>query len=143
MDQGIWCENKRHQRDINAMDVEVNASDRISHLPDHIIHQIVSFLPTIDVVRISILSETWHRISTSFHVWDFEESWFGLPNVDLYSEAVEKREKILNFVHNSLVRECHQNSSIQRLRLSLTFYCTSVISSRIAIFDCTCSTVWC
>lgn len=57
MDQGIWCENKRHQRDINAMDVKVNASNRIYQLPDHIIHQTVSFLPTIDVVRISILSK--------------------------------------------------------------------------------------
>lgn len=57
MDQGIWCENKRRQRDINAMDVKVNASNRIYQLPDHIIHQTVSFLPTIDVVRISILSK--------------------------------------------------------------------------------------
>ncbi|KAL3598569.1 hypothetical protein D5086_006487 [Populus alba] len=108
------------------MDVKVTASDKISHLADHIIHQIVSFLPTIDFS----VSCPKHGIAFRLH------STYGilrlmLPNVDLYSETVERREKFLNFVHNSLVRQCHQNSSIQRQRLSLTFYCTSGISSLI------------
>ncbi|PON68676.1 F-box domain containing protein [Trema orientale] len=47
------------------------AVDRISKLPDPLIHHILSFVPTIDVVRMSILSRRWRRV------------WYSVPALHL------------------------------------------------------------
>ena len=48
--------------------------DRISALPDSLIHHILSLVPTIDVVRMSLLSRRWRRMWCSVPVVCFCES---------------------------------------------------------------------
>jgi hypothetical protein len=36
--------------------------DRISGLPDELLHRIMSFLPARDAVRTCVLSPRWHRL---------------------------------------------------------------------------------
>nr|GMC76943.1 F-box/LRR-repeat protein At2g42730-like isoform X1 [Ipomoea batatas] len=46
--------------------------DRISDLPIPILHHILSFLPTRDVVRTCVLSKHWHSTSSSFPILEFD-----------------------------------------------------------------------
>ncbi|KAF3455537.1 hypothetical protein FNV43_RR00168 [Rhamnella rubrinervis] len=70
------------------------AEDRISLLPDRLIYHIFSFLPTIYIVQMSVISQRWRYIwlSTPFIYFDFHTS----------SDRVRKRVMFLNFLTNSL-----------------------------------------
>ncbi|KAJ8440758.1 hypothetical protein Cgig2_005489 [Carnegiea gigantea] len=48
-----------------ALDIRVIGDDRISELPDEILHEIVSGLTLRDVVRTSVLSSKWRHICSS------------------------------------------------------------------------------
>ncbi|KAL5711367.1 hypothetical protein ACHQM5_021831 [Ranunculus cassubicifolius] len=48
-----------------------SADDRLSSLPDNILHYIISFLPTKYAVGSSVLSTRWKHIWTSIHSFDF------------------------------------------------------------------------
>ncbi|PON72028.1 F-box domain containing protein [Parasponia andersonii] len=50
--------------------------DRLSELPDHITHHILSLLPTIDAVRMSLVSKRWI------------DMWYSLPVVEFSDSAV-------------------------------------------------------
>ncbi|KAL8237707.1 hypothetical protein R6Q59_018788 [Mikania micrantha] len=58
--KSTMCENKRRK-----------IEDCISNLPDCILHHILSFLPTVKVVRTSILSKRWRNL------------WASVPSLDL------------------------------------------------------------
>jgi len=103
------CPRKRHRKDnninINTMNVEINETDIISQLPQYIIQQIASFLPTIEVGSTSVVPKAWH------HIWihcPFSQSLFGLEMFAFPGtyEVNNRTGKFLNFLHNSLVRQC-------------------------------------
>ncbi|GMN40408.1 hypothetical protein TIFTF001_009632 [Ficus carica] len=48
--------------------------DRLSELPDNVIHYILSLVSTVDVVRMSILSKRWQRMWYSLPVLCFSDS---------------------------------------------------------------------
>ncbi|CAK7336734.1 unnamed protein product [Dovyalis caffra] len=131
MEERIGCQEKAERRDLEAvyqkdivtnmdMGIEIDASDRISQLPDHILHHILSYLPTRYGCRASFLSKTWYRVWKSFSISDFHESMFGLRsiNIDWMPPSIfQKREKnSFKFVQESLLRQC----PIRRFGLSLT-----------------------
>ncbi|KAJ9549281.1 LOW QUALITY PROTEIN: hypothetical protein OSB04_021824 [Centaurea solstitialis] len=58
--------NRRQQRPM----------DRISDLPDPIVHHIMSFLTTLDITKISILSKRFFFLWSSFPAIDFDQSTF-------------------------------------------------------------------
>ncbi|PON36360.1 F-box domain containing protein [Trema orientale] len=89
------------------------AVDRISTLPDPLIHHILSFVPTIDVVRASILSRRWRRVWYSvpalnfchtdhmdrFHFHSQPEQAFH----NFVSECLKHRERSMRYIADSLI----------------------------------------
>ncbi|KAF9664209.1 hypothetical protein SADUNF_Sadunf17G0132300 [Salix dunnii] len=88
----------------------MDAADRISQLPEHLIHRILSFLSTPEVVRLSVLSKPWHQVFTSFPISEFSSSSFSSNNSDRSFE-------FCTFVYNSLLRQCRQYRCIPRFQL--------------------------
>ena len=60
----------------NNVNEGIDAKDRISKLPEFIIHHILSFLPTKAVVKTSLLSKRWNGFTSSYPVLDFNEDYF-------------------------------------------------------------------
>ncbi|KAK9071474.1 hypothetical protein SSX86_010043 [Deinandra increscens subsp. villosa] len=87
--------------------------DRISHLPESIVHTIldsfdVSNGPPIDLVRMSILSKTWFNLTTSF------------PILHFIIEDFISRESFFKYVEYTTSRFCLQNVPAQKLTLLAT-----------------------
>ncbi|GMN64166.1 hypothetical protein TIFTF001_033232 [Ficus carica] len=62
---------KRDNRMEKDREPETVFENRISELPDAIILHILSFLPTLDAVRMSVLSKRWRSMWTLVPVLDF------------------------------------------------------------------------
>lgn len=55
----------------------IGTTDRISELPDFLVHHVLSFLESpIDLVRTSVLSKKWFDLTASFPFFDFDEHLF-------------------------------------------------------------------
>ncbi|KAI3831857.1 hypothetical protein MKX03_022229 [Papaver bracteatum] len=68
--------------------------DRISELPEPLIHHILSFLPTQCVVSMSVLSKRWRYVWTSVPVIDLREVEF--PSIVVLDDTIEEHERIEN-----------------------------------------------
>ncbi|CAA0816109.1 Unknown protein [Striga hermonthica] len=105
---------------------EINGSrdtnvDRISELPEPIIHHIFTCLKcSKDVARTSILSKKWRNTFSSYLNFDFDERWFRAP------KAVGKRtrkarelqkEKFKCYVNRSIATRLEPVPSIDKFRL--------------------------
>ncbi|KAI9108044.1 hypothetical protein K1719_020917 [Acacia pycnantha] len=66
---------------------EVIVSDRISSLPDSLLHHILSFLPTREVVATSLLSKRWRPLWHSMHTFDFEDR--AIYSLDFFIQFVD------------------------------------------------------
>ena len=91
----------------------LNAADRISQLPDDLIHLILSFLSTPEVVRLSVLSKPWHQVFISFPISEFSSSSFS-------SNKSDRSFEFCTYVYNSLLRQCWQYRCIPRFQLSVS-----------------------
>lgn len=96
--------------------------DRISELPELIIHHIVSFLPTLDVARISVLSKKWRQVWTLCSNMDFNETYFiekpmndGLAK----DKKREGRKKFINFVGATMRKFCEHKLDMQKFKLCI------------------------
>jgi hypothetical protein len=98
---------------INMNTISMDAADRISQLPEHIKHHMLSLLSTPEVVRLSVLSKTWHQVFNSFPISEFSSSSFLVENSDRSLEFA-------TFVYNSLLRQCRQYRSIPKFQFSVT-----------------------
>ncbi|XP_024995324.1 putative F-box/LRR-repeat protein At5g02930 [Cynara cardunculus var. scolymus] len=72
--------------------------DRISDLPDPIVHHIMSFLTTLDITKISILSKRFFFLWSSFPVIDFDQSTFARTSQGTLAFVTDA---FLNHIHNS------------------------------------------
>ncbi|KAI7734679.1 hypothetical protein M8C21_009097, partial [Ambrosia artemisiifolia] len=80
--------------------------DRISQLPESVVHHILSFLKTpAHLVRMSVLSKTWFHLTASFPILDFSIGDF------------RSRESFFKYVEYTISRFCHHNIPAQKLRL--------------------------
>ncbi|KAI3728744.1 hypothetical protein L6452_17386 [Arctium lappa] len=71
--------------------------DRISDLPDPIAHHIMSFLTTLDITKLSILSKRFFFLWRSFPVIDFDESTFAQG-----TSLASITNCFLDHIHNSV-----------------------------------------
>ncbi|XP_043687421.1 F-box/FBD/LRR-repeat protein At5g53840-like [Telopea speciosissima] len=71
-------------------EVTNNTKDRITELPEGILHMILAFLEAKDAARTSSLSKRWESVWVSFPVLDFDETFWP------------SRKKFIDYVKNSL-----------------------------------------
>ncbi|KAM7507823.1 hypothetical protein LguiA_018276 [Lonicera macranthoides] len=106
MDADIKLPSLKSQKLIHGQ-ILGEGEDIISNLPDAVIHHILSFIPTKDVIKTCILSKRWQFL------------WTSVSNIDLISNNCKKdgpisSHRFLDFVDKVLT--CY-SSSIEKLCL--------------------------
>ncbi|KAJ4910933.1 FBD-associated F-box protein [Raphanus sativus] len=81
--------------------------DLISKLPDSLLSQILSHLPTKDAVRTSVLSHRWKSV------------WLLVPNLDLSSSEFPDYTAFASFIDKLLAFSREENSVLYKLKLTL------------------------
>ncbi|KAM0067835.1 putative F-box domain, leucine-rich repeat domain superfamily, F-box-like domain superfamily [Helianthus debilis subsp. tardiflorus] len=79
--------------------------DLISQLPESIVHGILCYCPPAELVRMSVLSKTWFRLTASF------------PHLDFTIYKFKSRESFFKYVEYTTSRFCHQKVTAYTLRL--------------------------
>ncbi|KAL3636562.1 hypothetical protein CASFOL_018861 [Castilleja foliolosa] len=88
---------------------ERDEDDRISELPQPILHHILSFLTQNDAVKTSVLSKSWRHL------------WSSSPNIEFLQELFNgNKETFLSVLDNTLQKYLDRNLSIHRFSLQLT-----------------------
>ncbi|KAK7261742.1 hypothetical protein RIF29_28061 [Crotalaria pallida] len=119
VDQSV--EGTRGEEELNQMDQSDESMDRISLMPDHIIHRILSSLRNVkDVVRTSVLSKRWRFLWYSFSILIFDERKFavGIEHEDSGNKGMMFRDH----VYNSLQTHLEENVCLQKLVLHMTSF---------------------
>ncbi|KAF9590522.1 hypothetical protein IFM89_035731 [Coptis chinensis] len=132
------------------------AEDRISKLPDTLLHYILSFLPTKQVVATSVLSTTWTTLWTSVPKLDFSSRGYSSESARKFMNSIDR----VLLSHNlSIIKKFSLSCSncdnsrinawlsailkhkVQELNLSLCVYKKESIVLPIALFSCASLTV--
>ncbi|KAL6650740.1 hypothetical protein ACP70R_009665 [Stipagrostis hirtigluma subsp. patula] len=88
-------------------------ADRLSALPDELLHNVLSFLPASQAVRSSVLSRRWRRLWRSAPCLDVDiHDFVGNPN---HWVRMEEWEKFARFTDTLFL--LHDAPSLDRLRL--------------------------
>ncbi|XP_074284605.1 FBD-associated F-box protein At5g60610-like [Silene latifolia] len=95
---------------------QLNKMDRLSDLPDCIIHLIISFLGTQEACRTTILSKRWANIWSTGLILDFDPHFFVC-----YREFGEEFVNFNNFIESTMQRYSEKNLSIRMLRLEYPY----------------------
>ncbi|CAN6180452.1 unnamed protein product [Urochloa humidicola] len=80
---------EKHSR-VSSLDA-VGAVDRLSALPDGLIHTVLSFLPAPEVVRTCVLSRRWRTIWRSAPCIRLDERDFGISVRIIRDDALEEK----------------------------------------------------
>lgn len=121
VEEGARLKEIQGEKDSDQMDQSVESIDRISHLPDHVIHHIFSLLHNVkDIIRTSILSKRWRALWYSFSVLIFDERRFtaGIGNED----SSNKEKLFRDYVSSSLHTHLEKNLRIQKLVVHTTSF---------------------
>ncbi|TKY48233.1 F-box/FBD/LRR-repeat protein [Spatholobus suberectus] len=119
--EGARLKETRGEKDLDQMDPSVESVDRISPLPDHVIHHILSHLRNVkDAIRTSILSKRWRALWHSFSILIFDEGKFfaGIGHEDSSNKEMMFRD----YVSNSLLTHHAQKLYIQKLVVRMTSF---------------------
>ncbi|XP_027343430.1 uncharacterized protein LOC113856003 [Abrus precatorius] len=109
------------REDLDQMDQSVESVDRISQLPDHVIHHILSHLRNVkDAIRTSTLSKRWRALWYSFSILIFDERRFAAGNEheDASKKEVTFRDYVSNYLHGHLAKKLY----IQKLMVHMTSF---------------------
>nr|GMC72849.1 putative F-box/LRR-repeat protein At5g02930 [Ipomoea batatas] len=97
--------------------MEAEMVDRISDLPIPILHHILSFLPTREVVRTCVLSKHWFSTSSSFPILEFDIYDVRSYRRGSYNNPI-KDEEFLRWVDARVERLCETtHTNILRLKV--------------------------
>ncbi|KAK2644659.1 hypothetical protein Ddye_019854 [Dipteronia dyeriana] len=88
--------------------------DRISELPDCIIHHIMSYLSQEKVAQMSVLSRRWNYLQISLPILVFNR-WRK-------ETCRERSEEFIRYVDASILRFCELEVPLQKFRLCMTLY---------------------
>ncbi|CAI9303617.1 unnamed protein product [Lactuca saligna] len=97
----------------STVSATMSNSDDISQLPDCILHHILSFIPTKDDVKTSILSKRWKNLWTSVSNLDFDDA---LLYKEIEGQDPPDEICFMNFVDRVLL--FRDTSTIHKFRLS-------------------------
>ncbi|KAK0599309.1 hypothetical protein LWI29_004144 [Acer saccharum] len=114
------------------MEDQIVAMDRISELPDFIIHHIMSYLSTLEVTQTCVLSKRWNHLQTSFPILDFDLIYFEEEDLETGMKKRSFRiniDKFIQFVDASLLRFCEAKVSMQKFRLSMEVFDVEGVAS--------------
>ncbi|KAJ7948818.1 F-box/LRR-repeat protein [Quillaja saponaria] len=116
MDRSALTQNCTSEKLSKRKEV-VDGEDRISNLPESILSHMLSFLPTKDAVRTSVLSTKWIDIWTSITNLEFDDTLFLDDTLfDSLRRSTRSRKKyFMNFVDRVLFH--FSNSSIKSFSL--------------------------
>jgi len=81
--------------------------DLISKLPEVLLSQILSYLPTKDIVRTSVLSKRWKSV------------WLLIPGLDLDSSEFPHYDTFVDFMNEFLFFSREENPCLHKLKLSI------------------------
>ncbi|KAK2990256.1 hypothetical protein RJ640_014708 [Escallonia rubra] len=106
------------------------AMDRISQLPELILHHILSFLPTKEAARTSALSKTWLSAWSTNPILDFDQTYFGVELLwfQEYPNTEEIIRKFTKFLQDTMIRYRKQKPRIKRLVLRMEEVDSSLLS---------------
>ncbi|KAF8409355.1 hypothetical protein HHK36_005430 [Tetracentron sinense] len=110
------CNEEEQYYSKRRMNESMVEYDRITELPEPILHHILSFIPTRDVIRTSVLSKRWRCVWNSFPILDFDCHNFLSAYSSLPSSQII--ENFMNIIDKSLRRR-EPNISIEKFRLVL------------------------
>ncbi|CAO2035125.1 unnamed protein product [Urochloa humidicola] len=94
-----------------------SAPDRLSALPDELLHRVLSFLPSRQAVHTTVLSKRWMDLWRLMPALNLNISEFKAPDNSL--SAVQRWRKMENFTTNLLMR--HRAPRLDVFRLDVGF----------------------
>ncbi|CAK9174516.1 unnamed protein product [Ilex paraguariensis] len=87
------------------------AMDRITLLPDHLLHHLLCFLELEDFARISVLSKAWNRIWLSASIFDF--------NLHFYYDHIEDNPSLKSSIRDDKIHRAAQEEYLNSIDESL------------------------
>ncbi|XP_074281025.1 FBD-associated F-box protein At5g56370-like [Silene latifolia] len=93
--------------------------DRISELPDFILHTILSMLDTKEACRASVLSKTWYGAWSSVPVLNFQPKYFQEYREGPYNFDDDTVERLVGFIDKTMQRYFTQKYRITKMYLML------------------------
>ena len=106
------------------MDEKIYAVDRISDLPEFILHHILSLLSRKEAAKTGLLSKKWNCLWSSFPILDFDQMrYFNLHSPclpDTRPESQKRVEKFMNDVDKSISRFHEHQLLMQKFILNMT-----------------------
>ncbi|KAL5767471.1 hypothetical protein ACOSP7_014076 [Xanthoceras sorbifolium] len=115
--------------------------DRISELPEPILHRILSLLPVKQIGQTSILSKTWKRAWCTFPVFEFDNTIFKrklyyfsgdtlLSREERFKEAQRRREKLFNSLEQTMQnRYCRERISMKKFKINIFLFDDPLLAS--------------
>jgi hypothetical protein len=101
METTCVIQKPQKKQKLSEKDIDGNIKS-LGSLPEEVLRHILSFLPTRDAIRTSVLSKRWEFL------------WVSIPNLDFerdtsYDRRLVERELLMNFVDRAL---CLRDSSV-------------------------------
>ena len=115
-----WAKKRASKKIMENYDV-----DRFSSLPESIIHHIMSFLPTTDSTRVSILSKRLAFVCHSYPILDFDQPLYD----QVLSHSKAPPVLFLDFMQKSVER-LESNISLEKFKLRIKDH-GSILDKRI------------
>ncbi|KAH9626658.1 hypothetical protein KSS87_022784 [Heliosperma pusillum] len=88
----------------NVAKIQKGTIDKISKLPEFILHTILSILDTKEAGRASVLSKRWYDAWSSIPVLDFQPQYFRIDGDHRYNYDDDAVERFVGFINKTMER---------------------------------------